>query len=172
MEAMEATMMRFAFFLFVSLLGATVRLVAEEGVERRGITSAVKLEEVIFGHLTELNGKYKMRATEVIFAPGGYLGVHHHVGLGFVTFFPASSHSQRVAGRRSIKLASTSLKREISRIPPRTKRMSRYAFYLWRCFLRIGQLPRSFRLQHNEPLVRFWHKANIARTVRNVRFRG
>jgi quercetin dioxygenase-like cupin family protein len=82
MEAMEATMMRFAFFLFVSLLGATVRLVAEEGVERRGITSAVKLEEVIFGHLTELNGKYKMRATEVTFAPGGYLGVHHHVGPG------------------------------------------------------------------------------------------
>lgn len=75
-------MMRFAFFLFVSLLGATVRLVAEEGVERRGITSAVKLEEVIFGHLTELNGKYKMRATEVTFAPGGYLGVHHHVGPG------------------------------------------------------------------------------------------
>jgi len=75
-------MMRFAFFLFVSLLGATVRLVAEEGVERRGITSAVKLEEVIFGHLSELNGKYKMRATEVTFAPGGYLGVHHHVGPG------------------------------------------------------------------------------------------
>ena len=75
-------MMRFAFFLFLSLLGATVRLVAEEGVERRGITSAVKLEEVIFGHLTELNGKYKMRATEVTFAPGGYLGVHHHVGPG------------------------------------------------------------------------------------------
>jgi hypothetical protein len=36
----------------------------------RGITSAVKLEEVVFGHLTELNGKYKMRATEVTFAPG------------------------------------------------------------------------------------------------------
>ncbi|MFY9602420.1 MAG: cupin domain-containing protein [Pseudolabrys sp.] len=75
-------MMRFAFFLFLSLLGATVRLAAEEGVERRGITSAVKLEEVIFGHLTELNGRYKMRATEVTFAPGGYLGVHHHVGPG------------------------------------------------------------------------------------------
>ena len=75
-------MMRFAFFLFLSLLGATVHLAAEEGVERRGITSAVKLEEVIFGHLTELNGKYKMRATEVTFAPGGYLGVHHHVGPG------------------------------------------------------------------------------------------
>src|SRR5262245_58549675 len=79
---MEATMMLFALFLFVSLLGAPVHLVAEEAVERRGITSAVKLEEVVFSHITELNGKYKMRATEVTFAPGGYLGVHHHVGPG------------------------------------------------------------------------------------------
>src|SRR5215475_1896709 len=79
---MEATMMRFALFLFVSLLGAPVHLVAEEAVERRGITSAVKLEEVVFSHMTELNGKYKMRATEVTFAPGGYLGVHHHAGPG------------------------------------------------------------------------------------------
>jgi quercetin dioxygenase-like cupin family protein len=68
--------------LFVALLGAAGRLAAQESVEMRGITSAVKLEEVVFGHLTELNGKYKMRATEVTFAPGGYLGVHHHVGPG------------------------------------------------------------------------------------------
>jgi quercetin dioxygenase-like cupin family protein len=37
---------------------------------------------VAFGHLAELNGKYKLRATELTFAPGGYLGVHHHVGPG------------------------------------------------------------------------------------------
>jgi quercetin dioxygenase-like cupin family protein len=75
-------MVRFTLLLFVALLGAAGRLAAQESVEMRGITSAVKLEEVVFGHLTELNGKYKMRATEVIFAPGGYLGVHHHVGPG------------------------------------------------------------------------------------------
>jgi len=79
---MDAIMIRFALFLLLSLLGATVRLAAEDAVERRGITSEVKLEEVVFGHLPELNGKYKMRATEVTFAPGGYLGVHHHVGPG------------------------------------------------------------------------------------------
>ncbi|MGC1573949.1 MAG: cupin domain-containing protein, partial [Pseudolabrys sp.] len=73
---------RFTLLLFVALLGAAGRLAAQESVEMRGITSAVKLEEVVFGHLTELNGKYKMRATEVTFAPGGYLGVHHHVGPG------------------------------------------------------------------------------------------
>lgn len=75
-------MVRFTLLLFVALLGAAGRLAAQESVELRGITSAVKLEEVVFGHLTELNGKYKMRATEVTFAPGGYLGVHHHVGPG------------------------------------------------------------------------------------------
>ena len=75
-------MVRFTLLLFVALLGAAGRLDAQESVEMRGITSGVKLEEVVFGHLTELNGKYKMRATEVTFAPGGYLGVHHHVGPG------------------------------------------------------------------------------------------
>jgi quercetin dioxygenase-like cupin family protein len=79
---MEKTMVRLMLLLFVALLGAAGRLAAQESVEMRGITSAVKLEEVVFGHLTELNGKYKMRATEVTFAPGGYLGVHHHVGPG------------------------------------------------------------------------------------------
>ena len=75
-------MVRFTLLLFVALLGAAGRLAAQESVEMRGITSTVKLEEVVFGHLTELNGTYKMRATEVTFAPGGYLGVHHHVGPG------------------------------------------------------------------------------------------
>lgn len=75
-------MVRFTLLLFVALLGAAGRLAAQESVEMRGITSTVKLEEVVFGHLTELNGKYKMRATEVTFAPGGYLGVHHHIGPG------------------------------------------------------------------------------------------
>jgi quercetin dioxygenase-like cupin family protein len=51
-------------------------------VEIRGVTSEVKIEEVIFGHLTELNGKFKLRATELTFAPDGYVGVHHHVGPG------------------------------------------------------------------------------------------
>src|SRR5262249_48147770 len=34
------------------------------------------------GHLPELNGKFKLRATEFTFAPGGYIGVHHHIGPG------------------------------------------------------------------------------------------
>jgi quercetin dioxygenase-like cupin family protein len=52
------------------------------GAAWRNRPSEVKIEEVIFGHLTELNGKFKLRATELTFAPDGYVGVHHHVGPG------------------------------------------------------------------------------------------
>ena len=74
--------MRFALLLFAALLGGADRLVAQEKVEARGITSEVKIEEVLFGHLTELNGKFKVRVTEFMFAPGAYLGAHHHAGPG------------------------------------------------------------------------------------------
>jgi hypothetical protein len=53
---MEKAMRR--LLLLVALLGATERVAAQETVETRGITSEVKLEEVTFGHLTELNGKF------------------------------------------------------------------------------------------------------------------
>ena len=75
-------MTRVTVLLLVALLSGGDRLVAQEKVEARGITAEIKLEEVTFGHLTELNGKFKMRATEFTFAPGAYLGVHHHVGPG------------------------------------------------------------------------------------------
>jgi len=66
----------------VALLCGTGRLAAQQTVEMRGITSVVKMEEVTFGHLPELNGKFKLRATEMTFAPGGYIGAHHHAGPG------------------------------------------------------------------------------------------
>jgi quercetin dioxygenase-like cupin family protein len=55
---------------------------AQQTVERKGLASTVKLEEAVFGYLTELNGKYKLRVTETTFEPGGYVGEHHHVGPG------------------------------------------------------------------------------------------
>jgi quercetin dioxygenase-like cupin family protein len=79
---METTMTRFTLLLFVALLCGAHRLAAQEKVEVRGITSEVKLDEVTFGHLNELNGKFRMRATEQTLAPGAYVGVHHHVGPG------------------------------------------------------------------------------------------
>ena len=75
-------MRRFTLLLLMALLGGTPRLAAQESVEIRGVTSEVQIEEVIFGHLTELNGKFKLRATELTFAPDAYVGVHHHIGPG------------------------------------------------------------------------------------------
>jgi quercetin dioxygenase-like cupin family protein len=68
--------------LFVALLSGADHLAAHPKVEARGITSKVRIEEVVSGHLVELNGRFKLRATEVTFAPEAVLGVHHHVGLG------------------------------------------------------------------------------------------
>jgi len=79
---MEKAMRGFTLLLLMMLLGGTDRVAAQETVETRAVTSDVKIEEVIFGHLTELNGKFKLRATELTFAPDGYVGVHHHVGPG------------------------------------------------------------------------------------------
>jgi quercetin dioxygenase-like cupin family protein len=52
------------------------------GVDSKGQNPKLKLEKVIAGHLTELNGRYKLRVTEVTYVPGGYIGPHHHVGPG------------------------------------------------------------------------------------------
>ena len=75
-------MMRFTLLLFMALLSGANRLAAQEKVEVRGVTTEVKIEEVTFGHLSELNGKFKLRATELTFAPGAFIGAHHHIGPG------------------------------------------------------------------------------------------
>lgn len=51
-------------------------------VDSKGQNPKVKLEQVVAGHLTELNGRYKLRVTEVTYDLGGYIGPHHHVGPG------------------------------------------------------------------------------------------
>jgi quercetin dioxygenase-like cupin family protein len=55
---------------------------AQQQVERKGVTSTVKLEGTDFGYLSQLNDKYKLRVTETIIEPGGYVGEHNHVGPG------------------------------------------------------------------------------------------
>jgi quercetin dioxygenase-like cupin family protein len=53
---------------------------AQQVVERKGVSPKPKIEEVISGYLTDLNGRYKLRVAEVTFEPGGYVGEHNHVG--------------------------------------------------------------------------------------------
>jgi quercetin dioxygenase-like cupin family protein len=77
----EKIMIRLTLLCMIVLLGGVDRLAAQE-VEVRGVTSEIKIEEITFGHLTELNDRFKMRATEFTFAPGAFVGVHHHAGPG------------------------------------------------------------------------------------------
>ena len=51
-------------------------------VAKQGQHSALKLEHVVAGHLSELNGRYKLRVTEVTYDPAGFIGEHHHAGPG------------------------------------------------------------------------------------------
>lgn len=66
----------------VLMPSARAQSLTPQKVEATGITPQVKAEEVISGHLTELNGKFKLRVTEVTFEPGAHLGAHHHAGPG------------------------------------------------------------------------------------------
>jgi quercetin dioxygenase-like cupin family protein len=51
-------------------------------VETQGLTARIKFESVLSGYLGELNGKYKLRVTELVLEPVGYVGEHHHAGPG------------------------------------------------------------------------------------------
>lgn|SRR5262249_15181888 len=65
--------------LFLSIACASAQAPV---VDKSGQPSQVKLEAPVAGHLVELNGKYKLRVSETIFEPGGYIGEHHHIGPG------------------------------------------------------------------------------------------
>lgn len=51
-------------------------------VDIKGQHPQIKMEQVVAGYLSDVNGRYKLRVTEVTFDPGGYVGPHHHVGPG------------------------------------------------------------------------------------------
>ena len=51
-------------------------------VDTKGLVAKIKFEAPIEGFLKEINGKYKLRVTELTLAPGGHVGEHNHVGPG------------------------------------------------------------------------------------------
>jgi hypothetical protein len=146
----EKAMIRLTLLLVMVLVGGTSPLPAQQAVEARGLTSVIKLEEIIFGHVTELNGKFKLRATEVTFAPDGYLGAHHHAGPGIRYVLSGEVTFTEEGSRRSIRRGTISLKREISLIPLRTRRTRRCAYCSWRSSRRTGEVPRLFHLNHDD----------------------
>ncbi len=53
-----------------------------EAVQMQGVRPQMKFEAPVQGFLRPVNGKLKLRATEVVFEPGGVLGDHYHSGPG------------------------------------------------------------------------------------------
>src|SRR6185436_9031176 len=51
-------------------------------VDTKGLVAKIKFEAPLGGFLAEINGKYKLRVTELTLAPGGHVGEHNHVGPG------------------------------------------------------------------------------------------
>ena len=51
-------------------------------VDTKGLTARIRFEQVVSGPLAEVNGRYKLRVTELALAPGGHVGEHNHVGPG------------------------------------------------------------------------------------------
>jgi quercetin dioxygenase-like cupin family protein len=51
-------------------------------VDTKGLTAKIKFEQVISGPLADINGRFKLRVTELILEPGGHVGEHNHVGPG------------------------------------------------------------------------------------------
>ena len=51
-------------------------------VETKGLAARIKFEQVISGPLSEVNGRFKLRVTELTLEPGGHVGEHNHVGPG------------------------------------------------------------------------------------------
>jgi quercetin dioxygenase-like cupin family protein len=47
-----------------------------------GLVAKIKFEPPVAGFLNDLNGKYKLRVTELTLAPGGHVGEHNDVGPG------------------------------------------------------------------------------------------
>ena len=69
--------------LFVALLRSFGAHAQQSGaVDRRDVDGKTKLESVVAGYLPDLNGKYKLRVSELTFKPGGYVGENHHLAPG------------------------------------------------------------------------------------------
>ena len=68
--------------LLLSLIAGMAHAQQAPSVDSKGQRPQVKLEQVVSGHLADLNGRYKLRVTEVTYDPNGYIGPHHHVGPG------------------------------------------------------------------------------------------
>lgn len=74
---------RFLLGIMAVLLSASLTRGQEPiKVDTKGLAAKIKFENVLSGYLSELNGKCKLRVTELVLQPGGYVGEHNHLGPG------------------------------------------------------------------------------------------
>lgn len=73
-------MLKFTTVILACSLAAGVA--RADGVDLKGFHGKVVAELTELGHLAELNGKYRIRVTEVTMDVGGYMHAHHHLGPG------------------------------------------------------------------------------------------
>jgi quercetin dioxygenase-like cupin family protein len=69
--------------------------------QSNGLHSTIKFEQAISGHLTDINGKYKLRIGEVTFDPGGYVAEHQHRGPG-IRFLTAGEVTSLENGKTTV----------------------------------------------------------------------
>jgi quercetin dioxygenase-like cupin family protein len=72
---------------FLALLAQVREARAQVGtspvkVDTKGLVAKIKFEAPLDGFLKEINGKYKLRVTELTLDPGGHVGEHNHEGPG------------------------------------------------------------------------------------------
>ena len=73
-------------------------------LERKGTAPKDKLDVVVSGYLTDLNGKYRLRVTENTFEPGGFVGAHHHAAPG-IRVVTAGEFTLVQGGKSTVKKA-------------------------------------------------------------------
>jgi quercetin dioxygenase-like cupin family protein len=88
--ARRAVLQSMAALPIVALLARTDEAVAQATggaigpvrVDTKGLIAKIKFEQVISGPLADVNGKYKLRVTELTLDPDGHIGEHNHRGPG------------------------------------------------------------------------------------------
>lgn len=80
---MKSKLLTLPTLLFLAAVLLYAQMPAGHGaVEMKGLKSAIKFEAPLDGFLRPLNGRVKLRATEVDFEPGAAVGDHLHAGPG------------------------------------------------------------------------------------------
>ncbi len=75
-------MKKLSIFLSILVSCSSPFCYAENKIDLKGFHGKLRAQLHELGYLSELNGKYQIRVTEVTIDPQGYMKDHHHSGPG------------------------------------------------------------------------------------------